>query len=135
MLARPEPVERRTDKLAQRRQMVATLLHHDGGKSERPEGILGPPVAVDGHLQRAVGIKDRGIHFEGNHEGGCAERRGGTSGALDGRQPDLVPGPWSERQVEVGPESGIAPGLFRETDMTDPCHTVARWSISPGECS
>ena len=36
MLARAEPFERRTDQPAERRQVVAALLHRDGRKTQCP---------------------------------------------------------------------------------------------------
>src|SRR6478736_5023881 len=97
--------------------MVAALLHHDGGKSQCTQGLTGPPVPIDSHLQRALGIIDRGIHSECDHQRGGLEVTGDVYGALDGRDPYLVPGPRRERLVEVGPDSGIAPGLVREADV------------------
>ena len=50
MLARPEPVERRTDQLAQRRQMIAALLHRHGRKTKCRKHTARFPVTVDSHL-------------------------------------------------------------------------------------
>jgi hypothetical protein len=82
-------------------------------------------------LQRTLGIIDRGIHSKGDHEGGGVEVTGGVCGALDGREPYLVPGPRRERLVEVGPEPGTAPCLVAEADvMREPAGI--RIDLSPG---
>src|SRR5207248_11129038 len=87
------------DERADRREVVAALLHDDGREPERAENTAGLAVARGCHLERALGVAGRGVDAERDDE--RASGRGEGGGLADGCEPGFIAAAGGEGRVEI----------------------------------